>query len=306
MRSLFDFFTRFHDEEAARDHLVRLRWPDGPQCLRCKSKDLRMNSPKIYCCRSCRREFTVITRTHLHKSNVPLRTWLLAYYLWAGHTQGMSSAQLSTDIGVNIDTALSMLRLVRGTLKPNDVKLSGIVEMDEMFFRGQRKRYKRSYATVRKEHPIIGMRQRGEGGRVVIVQVSDRRASTVNSLVKKYIAPGSTIYTDQHKGYTCLPEGYRHDTVNHTNREWVRGEVHTNNVENTWSRFKFMIRNNHQRIGSKYVQLYCDEFVYRFNTRDMSIEERMTDALCRALVTVAVKCRAEYRPKRKIELAIAA
>jgi transposase-like protein len=277
---ILDFASRFPDEKAAREYMESIRWPDVVACCRCGGTRCTPYKNE-YLCPACRYKFTVQTGTFLHAQRTDLRTWLFYIFIWVTRTQNAGSHQLSRDVNVTPDTALKMRRILSRALFQVHERFSGTVEMDECFM--TRNRNIKWAELSNSKLPIMGIAERGTG-RAVIQVVERRDFATVDALLKKHVEPGCKVYTDGHACYQHLNKwGYDHASVNHTAYEYVRGDVHTNTIENVWSHFKKSIRSGHQHIWAKYLQLYCDEFSFRWNNRQLNSSELFRAVLMRVL-----------------------
>ena len=121
------------------------------------------------------------------------------------------------------------------------------------------------------------------GGMLRILMIPDRKKQTIHDCIRRNIEEGSVIYTDGWYSYKGLKSEYNHDFVNHHKREYAKGVVHTNTIENVWGLLKKSIRNAHHHISEKHLEKYCDEVAYRYNTRSMNTIDRFDDILKRCL-----------------------
>jgi transposase-like protein len=164
-----------------------------------------------------------------------------------------------------------MFRQIR-TLMSEEVQLEGsLVEMDETYMGGRRKGYKgRPGRGDKKMTPVVGIAERTTGNRRVIARATqDVTANTLMGMVKEYVLPESTIFTDDFSGYDRLNKhGFTHRRINHSAKIWVMGDIHTNTIEGFWSLVKRGIGGVYHQISQKYLQSYLDEYTFRYNRRD--------------------------------------
>jgi transposase-like protein len=183
---------------------------------------------------------------------------------------GISAKQLERELGVGYKTAWRMFHLIRGLLAENVTDLSGTVEIDETYIGGVKRQmrgetmsqlHKRRYdAKVR----VQGMVERG--GRVR-ADVSMDGPLLPNVLM--HVVPSAMIYTDETPAYKRLTvSGYAHRRVHHTSKVYVSGDVHTNTIEGFWSLVKRGISGVYHSVSKKYLQMYFDEYIFRYNHRD--------------------------------------
>jgi len=270
--SAYEFLKRFPDEKTARLHLEQRRWHGSPSCPHCGSVE-RIQTRKVegyFRCLSCKNDFTVRTGTIFERSHVPLDKWLYAIYLLVTSRKGISSMQLSKEIGVTQKTAWFMLQRLReacGSGSDGGGMLSGICEADETYIGGKEtnkhesKKLKAGRGTVGKM-AVLGIRQRG--GRVKAKVIKSTNKDTIQAAVKSAVEAGTTLCTDEHAGYRGMPE-YGHKVVNHSAKQFVDGMAHTNGIESVWSVLKRGFYGVYHQFSEKHLQRYVDEFAYRLN-----------------------------------------
>jgi transposase-like protein len=265
---LVKLIALFHSEEKCRARLEELRWPDGPQCTRCQSKQVyRQSGREQLYCGSCDYQFSVTAGTIFHDSHLPLPKWFLAIYLMCESKKGISANQMKRTLGVSYKTAWYLCHRIRAALKEaNPIPLKGIVELDETFIGGHRKgvgKGNRIGKTL-----VVGAVERGGNIRLRVERRNDRK--TLHRFVKEHCSPDTEAFmTDTWYPYLGIADAdTRHETVNHELNEWVRGDVHTNTVEGVWSLFKRSIVGAFHQVSAKHLDAYLDEFEFRFNNRD--------------------------------------
>jgi len=157
-------------------------------------------------------------------------------------------------------------------LLSEEITLEGSsVEMDETYFGGRRKGYRgRPGAGDKKKSPIVGIAERTTGqGRVIAKATQSVNAETLTGMVKEYVLPESTVFTDDFSGYDRLKgHGFTHHRINHSAKVWVMGDIHTNTIEGFWSLVKRGIGGVYHAVSQKYLQSYLDEYTFRYNRRD--------------------------------------
>ena len=287
--NLIQFYNSFATEEQCQKFLFEQRWSDGITCPRCGEigiKVYKLKNGRMKCA-SCRDMFTVRMGSIFEESPVPLQKWFLAIYLCTSLKKGVSSIQLSKYIGVTQKTAWFMLQRIRHVFETGSFeKLTGEVEMDEAYIGGSDKNKHHSkklktrtgkgaqgFASKNDKTPVVGMVERG--GRLIAVATENTGSATLMNLARKNIDINATIYTDEHMPYRTLPKlGFKHESVNHGTKEFVNGMASTNTAESFWSHLKRGINGIYHHVSSKHLQLYCDEYTFRWNTREMTDGER--------------------------------
>lgn len=284
VKNLRDLMKKYSDESRCRELLIQQRWGGVPTCPKCGcTKSYLIDNGKRFKCANnqCYYRYSVITGTVFEASNIPLTIWFPAMYLIASHKKGISSVQLAKDLGVTQKTSWFMLHRIRESLKARNSKLlSGVVEIDETYMsRKYASDYKalppeeierlESIATKRmNKGAVIGMKERN--GDIVVKASLRATAESINDAVQQHIDKDALLFTDESLKYRNILKGFNRQTVNHSNKEWARGFVHVNGVENFWSVMKRGIYGIYHQISYKHLQRYCDEFAYRFNSRDIN------------------------------------
>lgn len=268
--STYEFMRRFPTEREARSYIENCRWHGTPTCPKCgAARRIQTRSVEgYYRCLVCKGDFTVRTGTIFERSHVPLDKWLYTIYLLVTARKGISSLQLSKEIGVTQKTAWFMLaRLRKACGNDNDSLLSGIIEADETFLGGkeankheQKKRHA-GRGSVGKT-PVLGLRERGGKTKAVVVEKVD--SSTIKGHVEGQITPGSDLYTDEHAAYRSVT-GLNHQSVNHSAKQFVDGMAHTNGIESVWAVLKRGFYGTYHHFSRKHTQAYVDEFTFRLN-----------------------------------------
>jgi len=280
--NLVTLIEYFGSEDECRNHLRKLRWPNGVRCLRCDSDEVPwLKEQKKHQCKSCRYQFSVTAGTIFHDTHLPLWKWYLAVYLIVEAKKGISANQLKRTIAVSYKTAWYLAHRIRAALKQVDAQhVKGIVEVDETFVGGEVEGKGRGYKG--NKTVVVGAMQRGGNICLQVVRGTDRE--TLHGFIRENTA-GNTeaIYTDEWPAYRGIAdEDTKHEAVKHRDKEWTRGDVHTNSIENVWSLLKRSIVGSYHQVSAKHLDAYLDELEFRFNNRENPFMFR--DALCKLLV----------------------
>lgn len=265
--NLVKLVEHFHSEEKCRAYLEHLRWPDGVACPRCSAKNVsRIEKRNQFHCNSCRHQFSVTSGTIFHDSHLPLWKWFLTAYMMIESRKGVSANQIKRTVGVSYKTAWYLCHRIRAAIvATNPAPLSGTVEVDETWVGGKRRGMGRGYTD--NKTMVLGVIERGGEVRLKVAKHADRE--TLHGFIRLHTSPETQrIITDEWPAYKGIDDhDTRHETVNHKAKEWVRGDVHTNTVENVWSLFNRSIVGAYHKVSTKHLDAYLDELEWRFNNR---------------------------------------
>lgn len=280
---MFDFIHKYNDELTCIELIRKIRFSDGVYCPHCGNAGKIYVTNRGYKCgeKTCLKKFNAKAGTVFENSKTPLMKWFFLIYFIASNKKNISSRQWAKNLGLTQKSAWQMLHYIRRVLiQDEDIKLRGIIEIDEAFVSKGGQMWTRWGGISTRKLPIIGMIERGTR-KLIIKEVPNRKRQCIFELIEKYIEPGSTIYTDGAPVYRKLHEKYSHDFVEHHTREYVRGAVHTNNIEGVWRQLKSNIRLAHHSVSQKHLQLYCNELCFKNNTSHLTSEERFIEIITR-------------------------
>jgi transposase-like protein len=278
-KTLIQLLDFFKDEKTCLEYLEQQRWAGNPECPFCGCGKPYVTN-RGYKCRNkeCHKKFTAKVGTIYENSKISLRIWFAAIYLCTANKKGISSCGLARQLGITQKTAWFVLHLVREMLKEKaPVMLKDVVEIDETYIGGKNKnrhadkKKQRSQGGAGKA-PVFGAKQRG--GKLVTRTLSDTKHSNTVPVILETIAPGSIMVSDEYHSQKAVGPLYYHVSVNHLQGEYVRGAFHTNGVENYWSQLKRGIYGIYHKVSTKHLERYCDEFTFRYNTRQIKDNER--------------------------------
>jgi transposase-like protein len=269
----------FSDPDRAFRYAIELRWPDGRiNCPRCGSESHSfLKTRRIWFCNGCKKQFTLKVGTIFEDSALGMDKWMTAVWMLVSCKNGMSSYELARSLGITQKSAWHMLHRIREAMRNgsflriggND---GGPIEIDEAEIGPKPQKMHRAKRLAmhanryQKKVSVMGMLER-ESRQVRAKVVPNVKRETLQNEILEKIERGSRIYTDQWPGYDGLTaEQYIHETVNHM-QGYVRGEVHTQGIENFWSLLKRTLRGTYVAVEPFHLDRYVGEQVFRFNTR---------------------------------------
>jgi transposase-like protein len=270
----------FSDYENCRRFMIAVRWEDGTvRCPICGSEKVTyLENARVYRCygKHPRQKFSLKVGTVFEDSPIGLDKWLPAVWLLTNCRNGVSSYEISRSIGVTQKSAWFMLHRIREAMRTNSfAKISGDgpIEVDETFVGGNIK-------NMHKERKVRYQQKRGTFGKAIVMGLLDRdtrqvrakvipnvKRETLQNEILNEVSSNSTVYTDSAVGYDDLAfKGFVHETVNHL-QEYVKGEVHTQGIENFWSLLKRSLRGTYVAVEPFHLDRYVTEQMFRFNNR---------------------------------------
>ena len=282
----------FADPDVALNFMVSIRWPHGVKCPRCGSEKVSFTaSRRVWTCECCpkRRQFSIKVGTIMEDSPIALGDWLVGMWLIVSAKNGISSYELHRTLGITQKSAWFLGHRIRLALQNGTFeKLSGEIEADETYIGGKvrnmhaDKKRKRGRGTGGVGKAIVmGLLERSskdKSSTVKLKHVPNARRITVQSEVRQHVAAGSQVFTDALPSYNGLNQDYVHQAIDHA-REYVRGNVHTNGLENFWCLLKRSIRGTYVSVDQPHLFRYLDEQAYRFNEREMTDSQRFLKAV---------------------------
>jgi transposase-like protein len=265
--NLIDVHTLFPTEEKCRELLVRLRWPEGPRCLRCKAPVVELETEKqLFYCKDCDYQFSVTAGTVFNDSHLPLFKWFAATLLLCEAKKGMSACQIQRTLGIGgYKTAWYLCHRIRSAMVESQRQmLDGTIEIDETYIGGKPRR-----GLPRKEKMVvIGIRKRN--GELRLLHVDSATSAAIRKVVAEHVSQDvEVIVTDESVIYPfsfTVDQKKLHKTICHT-KEYVCGDVHTNTVESAFSLLKRGIIGTWHKVSAKHLPAYLEEMCFRFNRR---------------------------------------
>lgn len=278
--TLMEAIKYFSDPDVCEQFVADMRWPDGVECPHCQSREIgRIASRRMYQCKACRKQFSVKRGTIFEDSPVSLDKWLAAMWMVANCKNGISSYEVGRGIGVTQKTAWFMMHRIRLAMQDEDGgKLDGEIEVDETFIGGKarfmhanRRQRKIKGTGVAGKTIVMGLLERH--GKVKTRVVQNTRRKTLDPTVREHVESGSTVYTDALPSYESLQDEFAHEAIDHAEC-YVKGQVHTNGMENYWSLLKRGLKGTYISVEPFHLFRYLDEQAHRFNARKDTDRQR--------------------------------
>ena len=299
--NLSQLAAKFNTNEKCIERLEQVRWGDTPVCPHCESDRMSKRKDSIkWHCNNCNKDSTVLYGTIFENSKMPLDKWFQLIFLMINAKMGISSKNLSRDIGVTYKTAWYSAMRVRCAMLDWGDQLEGIIEMDETYVggrprkRGSKKDNKDNTANLSNIYKLNSdVVKRGRGTKKVpVAGIVERKgevvAKVMNNLTSKELmkmlqravnTKSSTLMTDDFKSYKAMDDIIERFVINHSEKEYARGAIHTNTIEGFWSIIKNGIKGQYRVLSKKYLPFYLSEYCYRYNRRKLSVGENFNEVL---------------------------
>jgi len=291
---------RFTDPVAAAEYLESVRWPDRVACPHCGESErepYRLNSKattrRLWKCRACRKQFTVMVGTIFESSHVPLNKWLAAFYLLCSSKKGMSAHQLHRMLDVTYKTAWFMFHRIREAMKDDAFtsRMGGVIEADETYIGGKRRGSRRTKRDQDRQAELRGRPKPGgnktavftlveRDGRARSFRMANVTAENLKGAIRANVDRNAQLMTDGLKSYHGLGHEFaQHDVIEHHRGEYARGTVHTQTVESYFANLKRGVNGVYHHVSRAHLDRYLAEFDHRWNHRHVSDSVRTTSAL---------------------------
>lgn len=284
----------FSDESEAYKLVERLRWPDGPVCPHCgvigdhyfiaaqngyrTTRTGNTTYRRVWKCHDCRKQFSVLVGTIFEDSHIPLSKWLLAVTLMCSYKDGISANELHRTLGITYRAAWFMAHRIRFAMArpPDQPKLQGTVEADEIYI-GGKVRGRRGRGAANKVPVVTLVERNGEARSRAMKNVTDK---TVREVLRENVRQDTTLMSDQYEVYTKPGSEFaKHETVDPTKGEYVRGDVHTNTAQGYFSHLKGSIDDTYHHVSEQHLDRYLGEYDYRYSMRKAKDGDRMAQAI---------------------------
>ena len=267
-KTTLEFEQRFAKEEACREYLQQMRWPEGFICPHCSHQEYKVLKNGIYRCRSCKYRSSVTAGTVFHDTRMPLRLWFVMIWQVVSQKHGISAMGIKQTLGLKSyqTTWLLMHKLRRAMVRPGRDSLEGPVQVDETYIGGPRPG-KRGRGADGKALVLIAVEDKdNHPGRIRLHKVKNASGESLIPAVKESVQPKNQVCTDGWQGYSQLSDsGYKHTIIRKTADV---GENLLPLANRVAALLKSWLQGTHQGAPEEsHLQYYLDEFVFRFNRR---------------------------------------
>lgn len=267
-----DFKRDFPDDNACLDYIFKNRFPNI-KCPACgQTSFYRVNNRKAYACK-CGYQISPTANTIFHKSETKLTDWFFAIYLTSQSKNGLSAKEIQRFLGCTYKTAWRIGYKIRSLMEQGDNMLSGVVEADETYVGGK------THMWNKNENKGVVMAIVERGGQVKSKHIPNSQTHTLLGMLNKNVNFGSRVITDDASAYKpnkIMRIGMFHDTICHSKKEYVKGDIYTNTVEGFFSQFKRSIDGTYHSVSLKHLQSYVDQFSYHYNHRSVCFHDLLS------------------------------
>lgn len=278
-------------ETECLDYIEKIIWTNGPVCTHCGTVNNatkmhgKSTRPNLYKCKTkgCRKPFRVTMNTVMERSHISLNYWLMAIHLLCSSKKGFSAKQIQRELGLgSYESAWFLLRRIRYAMETGSWQkpLDGIVEVDETYV-GGKPRYKGISKRGRgtKKAPVVALVSRDGHARSYPLERVDGKS--LKQAICENVQTSALIITDDNPSYNGIGDIYNrgHETVCHSRKEYVRGDIFTNTVESYFALLKRGHYGIYHQMSKKHLARYCTEFAFRWNHRKMSQESAVHAAI---------------------------
>ncbi|MCC6837608.1 MAG: IS1595 family transposase [Bacteroidia bacterium] len=297
-------------QEKCIAYLEKLRWAKKPKCLFCNSKSVKKRPKSIrWHCNTCNKDFSVLMGTIFEESRLPLPKYFEIMLLMMNAKMGISSAQIARNVGVRYQTAWFACHKIRCAMIDNELKLEGMVEFDEAYIGGKKKRLTKEQEAEPNLSKITTKRGRGTSktpivgavekkGKVYVKIIEKLTSRNLLAMLKERVkTEDSIVITDDFRSYKKFDESVEHITIKHS-EGYGKGIKTINTIEGFWSILKGGIRGNYRALSKKYLPFYLAEFSYKYNNRN--VQKNAFDKLL-ANAVKEENCLINYKPKGDVK-----
>jgi transposase-like protein len=277
---IVEMLSKYKTQKKCIEFLEKARWENKPICPYCGSERSSVKTQEYrHKCHDCGRSYSVLVGTIFESTKLPLTKWFATICLILNAKKGISSLQLSRDVGVNKNTAWFLQKRIRQAMQDNDFMLKGIVEIDETYVGGSlsNKHYftkleSGKYHKTGMEHkvPVLGMIERE--GKIILKVLEKASGKDIRPFVKSKIEPNSIIVTDGFGGYTGLKEHFdKHVILNHSQYERGISQFNTCTLEGFWTLIKRSFIGQYHKISREHLQDYLNELAFKHNNKNANM-----------------------------------
>jgi transposase-like protein len=302
--------TQLHNQFGTQDkcvtYLEKTRWGKKPLCLHCKSPSVKKRKKSIrWHCNACNKDFSVLMGTIFEETRLPLPKFFEIMFLMNNAKMGISSSEISRAVGVKYQTAWMICHKTRCAMVDKELKLEGMVEFDEAYIGGKKKKLPKNQSNQANLSQITDKRGRGttkipvvgaveKKGRVYVKIIEKLTGRNLLAMLRQVVKTNeSIVFTDGFRSYKAFDETVEHITIDHS-KGYGKGIKTINTIEGFWSIMKNGIKGSYRAISKKYLPFYLAEFSYKYNNRHLQ-----KDSFIKLLENTVKEesCLLNYKPK---------
>lgn len=269
------FLQAYLNDDVCLERLFQARLGEVTTCPACGvigTKFYRVKARKCYECKHCGYQISPTAGTIFHKSDTPLTKWFFAIFLFSNSKNGVAAMELKRHLGVTYKCALRISRQIRLLMAQGQDKLTGIVEADETYVGGTRRRIEgRGHKA-----PVMGLVARKGEARAIVTTTASRKSA--ERFIEANVDVTAELHTDESNIYHHVSRIRTHQSINRAKEEYGRGYVTTNTIEGFWSQLKWSLDGTHHSVSVKHLQDYVDYFACHYNYRTVTVFPLLMEA----------------------------
>ncbi len=283
------------DERTAVEFIEAQRWGDDNEnacCPHCGDMDVKQmksstgerNARFLWRCNGCKKQFTVKIGTVMEDSRIAYRHWCFAFWMSCASKKGVSALQIQRQTGLSYKSALFLMHRIRYAMTDDHSTpepMNGDVEIDETYVGGKPRHAREKRAKWSSKTPVVALVQRNGDVRAQVLPTVN--AENLKKVIEENVSKSANIYTDESRLYPALGKEFAsHESVNHSKKEYARGNATTNTVEGFFSILKRGINGTFHSVSKEHLHRYVGEFEYKYNTRKLDDGDRISLAIQKA------------------------
>ena len=291
-QTLDDLYRYFSTETRCRDFLFRVFYPSGIRCPKCGGI-IVYKCGRTYHCEDCNHNFSVTVNSIFHSTKLPLRKWFAAIWLLTNNKKGCNACMLSRELGITYASAWHMRQKISRSMPQDDKPLRGTVQVDAAYVGGllrwiaTNRHNSNPHNYLRNKVSVLGL----ISDRLILKAIPDDKWHSIRPILERYLDPNAVVHSDSGKEFMRIDKELPnlHYICDHSKGQFVNDGISTNKIEGAWSHLKRQVKGVYHLMPRKHSQVYIDEFVWRWNNRNLSPSERIAAFFPNAKVKITWK-----------------